>query len=100
MLFLPNGASNDDDKSGDTIKLHVGGDAVKMEEMGPIIVNVDGTLRRIANWQVLTQVEKEWSWRVIPERNKKRLAKLRAQMDEGKDQAEEAGADSGATPPA
>lgn len=101
-LFLPSGAGDDDsggDSGDQSIKLNVGGEAVKMEQIGPVIVNVDGTMRRIANWDLLTQTEREWSWRVIPERNKKRLAKLRARLEEQKtDEVAVADATAGVTP--
>ena len=47
--------------------------------VGPIIVNTDGTTRRIANWDTLSKQEQESSWRLISARNKQRIERLRAQ---------------------
>jgi len=39
-------------------------------------VNTDGTLRRIANWKILTQSEKEATLRRINKRNQERIKDL------------------------
>ena len=57
-------------------KLQVGGDSMKLEEWGPIIINTDGTTRRIANWGSMTQRERESAWRLIGARNERRRADL------------------------
>jgi len=56
--------------------LSLGGDPLKLDDLGPIIINPDGTTRRIANWQTLTKQEQESSWRIISARNKKRISEL------------------------
>ena len=56
----------------------VGGEAVAMEELGPIVINTDGTTSRITNWHEMTPAEQEKTRRVIVARNAKRLAKLEA----------------------
>jgi hypothetical protein len=56
----------------------VGGEAVAMEELGPIVINTDGTTARITNWHEMTPAEQEKTRRVIVARNAKRLAKLEA----------------------
>merc|ERR1719437_365040 len=48
------------------------GESIRFEEWGPIILNSDGTTRRIANWDELTDKEKEVSWRRISKRNEER----------------------------
>lgn len=55
------------------------GETVSFEELGPVIVNADGTTRRISNWDTLTKAEQESSWRVIAARNKRRLKVLEGQ---------------------
>ena len=42
-----------------------------------MIVNPDGTMRRITNWDILTKQEQESTWRIISARNKKRLDALK-----------------------
>ena len=60
-----------------THKVEVNGDPVSMGgEMGPIIINLDGTVRRISNWRALTTREKQVAWRKISERNRARLSHL------------------------
>ena len=49
-----------------------------MSELGPIIVNTDGTLRRIENWAQLTKAEQASTFRMVARRNKKRLEALKA----------------------
>ena len=40
-----------------------------LEQLGPVVVNSDGTLARITNWQVMTDGEKETCKRLIAKRN-------------------------------
>jgi hypothetical protein len=72
------------DISGDygepTTRLEVDGDAVKLDHLGPIIVNEDGTMRRIANWDLLTAREKQATFKRIAARNKKRVDALKEKM--------------------
>jgi hypothetical protein len=53
------------------------GQTVKLEALGPMVVNVDGTLSRISNWDRMTEMERKNTVRVIGKRNKERLAKLK-----------------------
>ena len=59
-------------------RVAVGGEALAMEELGPIVINTDGTTSRITNWPEMTPAEQEKTRRVIVARNAKRLAKLEA----------------------
>ncbi|KAJ8690631.1 hypothetical protein PTI98_012042 [Pleurotus ostreatus] len=68
-LALP--APND---PGATTQAAVGSTAVKLDELGPMVVNSDGTLSRIANWGSMTEAEKERTLRILLARNKVRLA--------------------------
>ena len=61
-----------------TLKL---GETLKLDEFGPIIINPDGTARRIANWDTLSPQEKASSFRLISARNKKRLQKLKEEQE-------------------
>ena len=73
-LPAPSANSNTDD----TYILKVDGPSVAMSELGPIIVNTDGTLRRIENWAQLTKAEQASTFRMVARRNKKRLEALKA----------------------
>ena len=57
-------------------QLEVGGASLGLENLGPIIVNTDGTTRRITNWDILTKQEKASAWRRIAARNSKRTKVL------------------------
>jgi len=70
--------SNDDDNI--PIRQIKFGETVKLEELGPVIVQSDCTLRRIDNWHKLTEGEREATMRRIGGRNKVRLNKCREQQ--------------------
>jgi hypothetical protein len=48
------------------------GETITFEKMGPIIINTDGTTRAIANWDELSDREKEVTWKRISKRNEER----------------------------
>ncbi|CAA7262651.1 unnamed protein product [Cyclocybe aegerita] len=50
------------------------GQSIKLDELGPMVVNSDGTLSRIANWVSMTDLERERTLRVLSARNKIRLS--------------------------
>ena len=54
-----------------------------MEELGPIIVNKDGTTSRVTNWADMSIDEQEKTQRMIMKRNEKRLKDLKAKMERG-----------------
>ena len=72
---LPAGDPND--TSVPVLKL---GESMSFAEMGPVIINADGTTRQIANWDKMTKKEQEVTWRRISKRNQERRAKLEQQM--------------------
>lgn len=71
-----------DYSEGPTRVLQLGGDAIKMDDLGPIIINTDGTTRRIANWQTLTAAEQKNTIRLISARNKKRIEALQQKAEQ------------------
>lgn len=60
--------------------LEVGGDAVPLTEMGPIVINADGSLARINNWAEMSDREREVTKKRITKRNAERLALLRSEQ--------------------
>lgn len=56
------------------------GQSLKLEGVGPVIINSDGTTRTIANWDTLTEREKEVTWRRIKKRNAERREILEAKQ--------------------
>ena len=45
------------------------GEAVLLERLGPVVVNTDGTLSRITNWDTMTEGERATAKRLIAKRN-------------------------------
>lgn len=70
-LALPDGSASD------KLGIGSGGSTVKLDHLGPMVVNQDGTLSRISNWEKMTEQEKQNTLRIIGKRNQKRLAALR-----------------------
>lgn len=50
-------------------------------QTGPVVINEDGTMSRIANWEKMTQAERDNTSRVLKIRNAKRLKKLKEQEE-------------------
>mmetsp|Transcript_4980 Transcript_4980/g.7812 ORF Transcript_4980/g.7812 Transcript_4980/m.7812 type:complete len:143 (+) Transcript_4980:187-615(+) len=69
---------SDPNKDIPTIKL---GETIKFEEMGPVIINLDGSTRRIDNWDEMTDKEREVAWRRISKRNEERRKMLLEKME-------------------
>jgi len=51
-------------------------ETISFEEMGPVIINTDGTTRQIANWNQMTKREQEVTWKRISKRNEERRKAL------------------------
>jgi hypothetical protein len=64
-------------KDGDAVSLTVGGEGIKLDRLGPLVIHQDGTVSRIANWAEMSEIEKENTFRVLGKRNQLRLKKLR-----------------------
>jgi len=65
----------DPNDSQDAPKIEVGSrEGLKFDVLGPMVVNTDGTLSRVANWQNMTELEKERTIRVLAARNQIRIA--------------------------
>ncbi|KAL7937539.1 hypothetical protein V8C35DRAFT_292762 [Trichoderma chlorosporum] len=60
-----------------TLDVSGSGTTVKLDALGPMVVNVDGTMSRISNWDKMADIEKENTLRIIGKRNQQRLAALR-----------------------
>ena len=80
------GADNDDGEGGgggEKVRQLKFGETIKLDDIGPIIVNEDCSMRRIANWHSLTQREKNGAQRRIAARNKGRMDHCRKLEDRG-----------------
>ncbi|KAF7795752.1 hypothetical protein EIP86_006919 [Pleurotus ostreatoroseus] len=64
-------------------QLDVNGETqMKFDALGPLVVNSDGTLSRIANWPNMTELERERTLRVLSARNQIRIANQEAKLTE------------------
>lgn len=59
-------------------EIHVGGDTVALASLGPIVLNVDGTMSRVSNWHEMTEPERCATKRMIVKRNDARRKDLLA----------------------
>jgi hypothetical protein len=62
-----------------TRTLDVNGGGVRLDHLGPLVVNQDGTMSRIANWAEMSQIERDNTLRVLGKRNQLRLKTLRGE---------------------
>lgn len=67
--------------------MSTGGTTVSLDHLGPMVVNVDGTMSRIANWDKMAEIEKKNTLRIIGKRNKDRLAALKAAAPQNEGEA-------------
>ncbi|KAI1769123.1 hypothetical protein GGR53DRAFT_227309 [Hypoxylon sp. FL1150] len=73
-------------QAGDATQIPVGGDGVKLDHLGPLVVNEDGTMSRIANWTEMAEIERQNTLRILGKRNKLRLDALKAKAQPQKGQ--------------
>lgn len=64
------------------------GETLSLDELGPIIINADGTTRRIHNWNQLSKWEQERTLVRIAKRNQERVAALSKEKGEGRGEEE------------
>jgi hypothetical protein len=80
--YLPASESSDNvqgsNSGGIKLDMSTGGTEMKLDHLGPMVVNTDGTLAQIGNWQQMSEIEKKNTLRIISKRNKSRLAALKA----------------------
>ncbi|KAI8060528.1 hypothetical protein BC940DRAFT_337499 [Gongronella butleri] len=73
VLALPSTAE-------ETVKVDID-DTYKLKELGPVVVNEDGTMSRINNWHEMADIERDNVNRILLKRNRERLARLKAKAD-------------------
>ncbi|KAK2742267.1 hypothetical protein FQN55_007936 [Onygenales sp. PD_40] len=61
-----------------------GGATMSFGELGPVVVNVDGSLSRVGNWGAMSEIERANTLRILGKRNQERLRVLREREAEGK----------------
>ncbi|KAI1388587.1 uncharacterized protein F4822DRAFT_403260 [Hypoxylon trugodes] len=65
-------------QAGGATQLPVGGEGVRLDHLGPLVVNEDGTMSRISNWDKMAEIERQNALRILGKRNKLRLEALKA----------------------
>jgi hypothetical protein len=80
-LPAPEQDSGAADKGDGVTSLRVG-ESVRLDAMGPLVVNTDGTMGRIGNWAGMTEGEKEQTLKLLGRRNKQRLDAIKAKKAE------------------
>ncbi|OQR96114.1 hypothetical protein THRCLA_22023 [Thraustotheca clavata] len=73
ILALPSSTSTPDSAP---LNITANGAGIALDHLGPMVVQPDGTLMRIKDWDTKTDHEKEMIKRVITKRNKERLDAL------------------------
>ncbi|KAJ4209304.1 hypothetical protein NW767_001212 [Fusarium falciforme] len=58
------------------------GESVRLDALGPLVVNADGSMGRVGNWAGMTEGEREATLRLLGRRNKQRLEALKANKAE------------------
>jgi hypothetical protein len=82
-LALPSTESSGDSQQARKLDLSAeGGSSVTLDHLGPMVVNVDGTMSRISNWEQMAEIERKNTLRIIGKRNKQRLDALKAARGE------------------
>ncbi|KAJ9297953.1 hypothetical protein DTO271G3_4174 [Paecilomyces variotii] len=71
------------DEDAQKLDVSGSGSSVKLDHLGPLVVNRDGTLSRIANWDKMTEIEKKNTLRILGKRNQLRRDALNAANNEG-----------------
>ncbi|CAK3786165.1 hypothetical protein BST61_czeina24g000240 [Lecanosticta acicola] len=70
------------------LDLSSGEASVRMDHLGPLVVNQDGSLSRISNWQQMTEPERKSTLRLLGKRNQLRTEALKAQAESGDEKKE------------
>lgn len=79
VLSLPSDPSLESEA---TVKQLLVGGTLQLDHLGPIVINKDGTLSRVQNWDSLAPIEQERAKAKIIKRNKERREILQKRFDE------------------
>ena len=80
QLALPAPDDIKGEGSGSAVQLTLGQRVSLQDELGPLVVNSDGSVARIANWQQMTEGERSSVMRVLGKRNRERLDALKEKV--------------------
>ncbi|MBW0544281.1 hypothetical protein O181_083996 [Austropuccinia psidii MF-1] len=71
-----------EEQTADKTTLAVDGGNVQLDNLGPMVINSDGTISRISNWDKLTEPERQRTIRLVTQRNAIRVQKLKENTTE------------------
>ena len=69
-------------RPGGARTIDVGGEALTLDELGPIVIQADGRMGRLSNWQEMTALEQEQTLKFVAKRNKQRRSALLKRQSE------------------
>lgn len=72
-----------------------GDQGIRFDHLGPIVVNKDGTMSRITNWDKMAAIEKENTLRILGKRNKARMEALKKREEQAEQEGAEVGGKDG-----
>lgn len=75
-------------KQGGTRSLEVNGETLLLDELGPVVLQENGRMGRLSNWQDMTEHEQQMTLKFVAKRNKQRRAALLRNKDDGNTQAD------------
>ncbi|BEJ14177.1 hypothetical protein CspHIS471_0313510 [Cutaneotrichosporon sp. HIS471] len=85
-LTIEAGRDDPDNSHDDVVTIDVDGTPVKLDKLGPMIINSDGTISRITTWTEMSEIERDRALRLMVKRNLARLRKLdREHKNDGQD---------------
>ncbi|BEI83342.1 hypothetical protein CcaverHIS002_0312100 [Cutaneotrichosporon cavernicola] len=85
-LAIEAGRNDPDNGHDDVVTIDVDGTPVKLDKLGPMIINSDGTISRITTWTEMSEIERNRALRLMVKRNLVRLRKLdREHKNDGQD---------------
>ncbi|KPM44986.1 hypothetical protein AK830_g1538 [Neonectria ditissima] len=70
----------DDRSRGDGVTTLRVGESLRLDALGPLVVNTDGSVARVGNWAGMTDGEQKATLRLLGKRNQQRLAALKAKL--------------------
>ncbi|EME38793.1 hypothetical protein DOTSEDRAFT_140176 [Dothistroma septosporum NZE10] len=78
----PLGLPEPSEANAHPLDLSSGQGSVSMDHLGPLVVNKDGSLSRISNWDQMTEIERKNTLRILGKRNQMRTDELKAKQAE------------------
>ncbi|KZP09552.1 hypothetical protein FIBSPDRAFT_873483 [Athelia psychrophila] len=61
---------------GESKVVQVDGASMRLDHLGPMVINLDGTVARISNWDAMSEAERLNTLRVLGRRNRGRVEEL------------------------